>query len=91
MTHNQSQVFYWVAAEPGISQRDLMQRLKLQDGTISRLCAILSDRGNRDREGLGLIEIKRGVGDDYRKVSLRLTVKGERLLNSLRHILDPDK
>lgn len=89
MTANQLLTLLYVAAEPGISQRELRdeKRLDLPPGSAARVCAVLSERGNRGTRGKGLIEI----GDDskdYRVTAQRLSPKGRRLVSRIREIME---
>jgi DNA-binding MarR family transcriptional regulator len=83
---NQVLAFMYIGTKPGISQRELGGLLGVPEGTISRICAVLSDRGNRGTPGQGLIEISQSR-EDYRVSAQHLSTKGRRVFESLRHIL----
>jgi DNA-binding MarR family transcriptional regulator len=85
VTANQMAVFLHIALQPGITQRELSDRTGLDDGTVSRIVAILSDRGAGERAGMDLINIG-AVPGDYRKRSHTQTTQGKRLLNTIREI-----
>ncbi len=63
-----------VAREPGITQRGLAQRLRLEKSTISRIAGLLWRRGwiTRERDS-----------EDTRYVRLRLTAAGRRSNNTI--------
>lgn len=82
ITANHIVAFLTIAARPGITQRELREATGLGEGTVSRLVAVLSDRGVRGREGLGLVEIKLAHGD-YRMRHQYLSPKGKRLFEAL--------
>lgn len=81
-TINQALIFMHIAQHEGVSQKELMKALDMNDGTVSRICAMLSERGNRGAEGLRLIKIGHHE-DDYRRVSLSLTPRGKQLFRSV--------
>ena len=85
-TLNQFLTFLTIGLEPGIPQRDLCERFGLRDGSMSRICAVLSERGNRGQEGLQLIEI-RPVPGDYRLTGQFLSAKGRRVFDGVRKVM----
>lgn len=90
VTANQIIAFLTIAVRPGITQRELIEATGLADGTVSRLVAVLSDRGVQGREGLGLIEIGMQAGD-YRTRHQSLSPKGKRLFASVTAIMAGSK
>lgn len=73
VTANQIIAFLTIAVRSGITQRELIEATALGDGTVSRIMAVLSDRGVQGREGLGLIKIGTTDGD-YRVRTQRLSL-----------------
>jgi hypothetical protein len=49
ITANQMLVLLHAGAKPGIMQKELSAATDLADGTISRICALMSDRGHDSR------------------------------------------
>lgn len=82
MTLLQSLFFLAVGNEPGITQRELYDRIESNDSVASRTIAILSDIGNRNTEALGLVEMRVNP-KDRRERQLYLTPKGRRLLEDI--------
>lgn len=86
MTANQIVALLTIAIRPGVTQRELIKATGLGEGTVSRLMAVLSDRGVRGREGLGLIKIEMAAGD-YRVRKQSLSAKGERLFGAVASVM----
>jgi DNA-binding MarR family transcriptional regulator len=86
ITANQMAVFLTVAMKPGSTQRELSEVTGLADGTISRIIAILSDRGLGGKAGAGVLSID-PVPGDYRVRAQNLTLMGRLVVNSLRSIM----
>lgn len=88
ITANQIVTFLNIALQEGLSQADLEEKTGLHNATVSRICAILSDRGlkARGQEALDLIRIV-PVEDDYRSRGQVLSNNGKRIFNSLRAIM----
>jgi DNA-binding MarR family transcriptional regulator len=86
---NQVVALLMIAREPGISQSELADKnhLNITTGTAARICAVLSDRGNRGTPGKGLIEIGHAAGD-YRTTAQYVTRKGAALLKTVRDIME---
>jgi len=84
MTALQVMAFTYIAANPGISARQLMEPLGTQtESTISRAIATLSDVGTKEiPKGLGLIELIRST-EDRRRYMLQLSKKGHALMSSI--------
>ncbi|QLH72018.1 MarR family transcriptional regulator [Rhodopseudomonas palustris] len=78
ITANQILVLLQIGGKPGITQRELSDRTGLKDGTISRICALMSERGHQDRAGLSIVDI-RGVPGDYRLKGQYLVGRGNDL------------
>lgn len=89
ITANQILTLLMIAREPGISQATLAdkQHLDINSATAARICAILSERGNRGTEGKGLIEIGHAPGD-YRTTAQYLTRKGSALMATVRKLME---
>lgn len=83
MTIMQAQFLLSIAAQPGITQRELYDHIESNDSVASRTIAILSDIGNRNTEPLHLIEVRLNP-KDRREKNLHLTTKGARLVADLR-------
>lgn len=86
---NQILALLMIAREPGISQATLSDRehLNISTGTAARICAVLSERGNRGTPGKGLVEITHAPGD-YRTTAQYVTKKGSALLKTVRDIVE---
>jgi DNA-binding MarR family transcriptional regulator len=82
MTLIQALVLFRVAEKPGISQRDLYKYLGLNDSTVSRTLAILSDVGGRQAPPLNLVDVRISP-EDRRERLLDLTPKGKRFLDDI--------
>lgn len=78
MTISQAVVLATVAASPGLSQKELVQRSGLKDSSISRIYAIMSDRGNRGTGPFNLMALKEDP-TDYRVKRVYLTKSGNNL------------
>lgn len=88
ITVNTVVLFLQIAMREGVSQKELEKVTGLDNGTVSRICAILSDRGLKSRgaEPMNLIRI--GLSDtDYRARAQSLSPNGKRVFNSLRTIM----
>ena len=88
VTANQIITFLNIAREEGISQSVLEERTGLHNATVSRICAILSDRGlpKRSQDALDLIRIV-PVEGDFRSKGQVLSHKGKLIFNGLRAIM----
>lgn len=87
ITANQMLVLLHAGAKPGITQKELSQVCDLADGTISRICALMSDRGHQGREGLNVLSID-PVPGDYRSKGQKLINAGRKMFASVRsHML----
>lgn len=87
MTMNQALTLMQIGLNPGTSQKRLTEALRLDDGTVSRISAVMSNRRSRGREGLGLIEIKLD-SQDYRFRVQSLSNNGLELWSRLRGIME---
>jgi DNA-binding MarR family transcriptional regulator len=85
---NQILTLLYIAQRPGISQAELSDQhhLDLPSGTMARICAVLSDRGNRGTEGKGLIEISKSP-KDYRVTVQNLSPKGRRMMDTIKAVV----
>jgi DNA-binding MarR family transcriptional regulator len=88
ITANQIITFLNIALHEGLSQTELEERTGLHNATVSRICAILSDRGlkARNQEAMDLIRIT-PAEDDYRSRAQVLSNKGRMVFNGLRSIM----
>lgn len=88
ITANQIITFLNIALQEGISQSELEEKTGLHNATVSRICAILSDRGlkARSQEALDLIRIIPGE-EDFRTKAQVLSHKGRLIFNGLRSIM----
>lgn len=88
ITANQIITFLSIALQEGISQTELEEKTGLHNATISRICAILSDRGlkARNQEAMDLIRIT-PAEDDFRSRAQILSNKGKLIFNALRSIM----
>ncbi|MFT4278191.1 MAG: helix-turn-helix domain-containing protein [Rhodopseudomonas sp.] len=89
ITANQILVLLQIGGNPGITQRELADRTGLKDGTISRICALMSERGHQDRPGLSIIEI-RPVPGDFRSRGQYLVDRGNKLYERVRSLMIGD-
>jgi DNA-binding MarR family transcriptional regulator len=88
ITANQILTFLLIAQRENVTQKELEKGTGLNSGTISRICAIMSDRGlkARNAEPMNLIRIG-NAPDDYRVSAQSLAPNGKRVLNGLRAIM----
>jgi len=86
MTLNQVLVLLLVAANPGISQREIMDRTGLADSSASRIVALLGEHGNRGSGPFHLIELREDLKDRRSKL-LHLTKKGQGLITKITNAL----
>lgn len=79
-----AEVFFAVAIEEGLSQRELMERLDISKASISRIISTLGEWTWRRTKGPGLLET---YEDPYerRKKPVRLTSKGRKLADDILH------
>jgi DNA-binding MarR family transcriptional regulator len=83
MTITQFHAFAHIAANPGITQRELIKLVgSSNDSTASRTLGILTEYGNRNVDGLKLVKM-RDNDEDRRVKNCYLTPKGERLLSDI--------
>lgn len=71
-----------VAANPGITQRQLWGLLGVSDGVASRVLAILGPYGSRGTEPLKLVSITVDPNDRRSRI-LGLTARGQRLVEQV--------
>lgn len=82
MSINQAMILFYIAAHPGVSQREVYGTLGMHNSAASRALAILSDLGSRDTQPLGLISIQ-VKPEDRRERLLALSPKGIRLMDDI--------
>lgn len=86
ITANQMLVLLRIGEHPGITQNKLAEATGLRDGTISRICALMSERGHQGRDGLNVISIN-PVPGDYRAKGQSLINGGKKLYASVKHLM----
>jgi DNA-binding MarR family transcriptional regulator len=86
ITANQMLVLLRIGEHPGITQNKLAESTGLRDGTISRICAMMSERGHQGREGLSVISIN-PVPNDYRAKGQELIGNGKRMYTSIKKLM----
>jgi DNA-binding MarR family transcriptional regulator len=87
MTILQAMCFLRIAQEQGINQRELYSDLGMADSSASRILALLSDIGGRNKIGLDLISLETDK-KNRRQHILKLTSKGKRLLDDIYHEIE---
>lgn len=78
--------FLAAALTPGLSIRDLQDRLGMSSASASRSFSFLSDQHRLGKEGLGLIRYE-GDAQNGRIKRVFLTTKGQRLVERLNFFL----
>jgi DNA-binding MarR family transcriptional regulator len=86
ITANQMLVLLHAGAKPGITQKELSKATDLADGTISRICALMSDRGHQGREGLNVLSID-PIPGDFRSKGQKLIGGGKKMYASIRSLM----
>jgi len=76
-----------IASSPGLTVREVQERLGFAPSSASRNVAALSDRNRHGQPGLGLITYRVNP-TDYRCKQLFLTPKGQRFINTVINILE---
>ena len=72
-----------VAEDDGLLVADIIERTQSNKSSVSRILAILSDIGRRDKEGLGLVNaVEDRANRRYKRVYL--TDKGKQTINQMR-------
>ncbi len=84
ITANQMLVLLHAGAKPGITQKELSEITHIADGTVSRICALMSDRGHQGREGLNVLSID-PVPGDFRSKGQKLIGAGKRMYGSIKN------
>lgn len=82
MTAQEAQCLLGVAAWPGISVRELAERVGVEPPTASRNIAILGRYGRGGKEGLKLIDSQEDP-EDRRHKRLSLTAHGKKVLGAM--------
>jgi DNA-binding MarR family transcriptional regulator len=83
ITANQMLVLLHAGAKPGITQKELSKVTDIADGTISRICALMSDRGHQGRDGLNVLSID-PVPGDFRSKGQKLIGAGKKMYASIK-------
>lgn len=86
ITANQMLVLLHAGASPGITQKQLSKETDLADGTISRICALMSDRGHQGREGLNVLSID-PIPGDFRSKGQKLIGDGKHFYSNIRKLM----
>ena len=88
VTANQIITFLYIALREGISQKELERLTGLDNGTVSRMCAILSDRGLKGRKEVPMDVVRiRPMPGDWRSRAQVLSAEGRALFQRLRSIM----
>lgn len=82
MTVLQAMCLAYIAAKPGMTQRELYRHLGSNDSVASRTVALLSDIGNRGTPGFDLVRMDVDPADRRQRL-LSLTPKGCRFAKDL--------
>lgn len=80
-------VLVMVAGDEGTPQIKVAGALGMSKSTTQRIFDKLSDRGTGGRDGLGLIDVRRGRLD-ARETEAYLTPKGKRFMETLSFIVE---
>lgn len=86
LTVAQLQVFLLVAIDPGISQAQIEEKTGLRGGSVSRIVALLSQYGARDKEGLNLINVSQDPNDRRARL-IEITPKGTQFIHQMMSLL----
>lgn len=79
-------LFTYIAANPGISMKELQEQTNTAQSTCSRSVAVLAEWQNHEKPGFGLIWMEEDPGERRRKL-VHLTEKGEKLAANLAKML----
>jgi len=79
-------LFTYIAANPGISMKELQEQTNTAQSTCSRSVAALSEWQNHEKPGFGLIWMEEDPEERRRKL-VHLTEKGEKLAATLAKML----
>lgn len=82
MTVAQALAFSTIAANPGVPMKQIEKLTGLSDSSVSRICHILGDKGNRNTEPLHLVYAV-PMPDDARVLTMHLTQRGRMLAQAL--------
>jgi DNA-binding MarR family transcriptional regulator len=82
MTMTQFRIFAYIAENPGITQRELIEHLGVTDTTGSRTVQLLGSDGTRGKPGLRLVDVRPDPSDRRQRL-LSLTDKGRRLMGDI--------
>lgn len=86
-TINQAAVLFHIARSPGITSVEIMEKTGLSDASVSRICSILSEYGNRGTKAMFLVEHNPSP-KDRRVRLLSLSPTGELLFRHVRQHLE---
>ena len=82
--------FLLIARYPGITSKELLRRLGLNQQGAARTVAILSKYGDRGSEGWDVVEYMEDP-NDRRQKPLMLNARGRRLFDRLRKAMNPTR
>jgi DNA-binding MarR family transcriptional regulator len=77
-----AQCFFYIAANPGVTQRKLLEAVKTGDSVASRTLATLSHSGVRGTKALHLVKLEENPVDRREKL-LSLTARGEMVMAAI--------
>ncbi|MCP1674317.1 DNA-binding MarR family transcriptional regulator [Natronocella acetinitrilica] len=80
--------FLTIARFDGISQHQIAERIGHRPASVSRFCAMLAEYGRGGKAGLRLITIHE-CPSDRRLREMRLTPKGQAVIENINHALAP--
>ena len=80
-----AQVFLLIAAHEPVTYRRIEEGLSLDNGTVSRVVAVLGSEHWRGYPGFGLVETFRDPAEG-RRFMVRLTAKGRAMVRQLQAI-----
>ena len=85
-----AQTFIAVALQPGITMKELSERVGISQASCSRNVAALSRVHRLNKAGMDLVVAAEDPMERRRKV-VKLTAKGQRLAEALTKLIDDNK
>lgn len=82
MTVAQALAFTAIASNPGIPMKQIEKITGLSDSSVSRICHILGNKGNRNTQPLHLVHAV-PMPDDARVLTMHLTQRGRHLAQAI--------
>jgi DNA-binding MarR family transcriptional regulator len=83
MNASEMQVFLWSALQPGITMKELAERVEIAQSQTSRIITLFSQHSEG---GYGLLHAEEDPHERRRKI-VRLTPKGERVAEKISELL----